>query len=91
LAISTRVLTTQNVKTQKINSLIQLCQLGVLTKKQVAEQLTTEKIILFKPEEIDAIPEDYSIEDMENIVEVEDVSNSLNSKKKKKFYEFWKK
>lgn len=79
----------QNIKTQKINSLIQLCQLGVMTKKQVAEQLTTEKIILFKPEEIDAIPEDYSAEDMENIVQVEDVSNSLNSKKK--FYEFWKK
>lgn len=79
----------QNIKTQKINSLIQLCQLGVMSKKQVAEQLTTEKIILFKPEEIDAIPEDYSTEDMESIVQVEDVSNSLNSKKK--FYEFWKK
>lgn len=79
----------QNIKTQKINSLIQLCQLGVMTKKQVAEQLTTDKIILFKPEEIDAIPSDYSVEDMENIVEVEDVSNSLN--KKKSLFNFWKK
>lgn len=74
----------QNVKTQKINSLIQLCQLGVLTKKQVAEQLTTEKIILFKPEEIDAIPDELSPEQMEDIVQVDEVRNS-----KKPWYKFW--
>ena len=77
----------QNVRTQKINSYIQLCQLGVMTKKQVAEQLTTDKIILFKPEEIEAIDDTLEPDQMENIVQVEDVRNS----KDKKFYEFWKK
>lgn len=75
----------QNVKTQKINSLIQLCQLGVLTKKQVAEQLTTEKIILFKPEEIEQIDDELSPEQMENIVQVDEVKNS------KSWFNFWKK
>lgn len=78
----------QSIKTQKINSYIQLCQLGILTKKQVAEQLTTEKIILFKPEEIDAIDDELSPEQMENITQ-EDITEVKNSKKK--FYEFWKK
>lgn len=72
----------QNVRTQKINSYIQLCQLGIMTKKQVAEQLTTDKIILFKPEEIDAIPSDYSVDDMEHITEIDEVSNSAEKRKK---------
>ena len=79
----------QNVKTQKINSYIQLCQLGVMTKKQVAEQLTADKIILFKPEEIEAIDDTLNPDEMENIVQVEDVRN--NVKNSKKFFEFWKK
>lgn len=73
----------QNVKTQKINSLIQLCQLGVLTKKQVAEQLTTEKIILFKPEEIEQIDDELLPEQMENITQVDEVRNS------KPWFKFW--
>ena len=72
----------QNVTTQKINSYIQLCQLGIMTKKQVAEQLTTDKIILFKPEELDAIPSDYSVDDMEHITEIDEVSNSTEKRKK---------
>jgi len=79
----------QNIKTQKINSLIQLCQLGVMTKKQVAEQLTTEKIILFTPEEIENIDDTLNPEDMENIVQVEDVRNSNTPKKN--LFNFWKK
>lgn len=75
----------QNIKTQKINSLIQLCQLGVMTKKQVAEQLTTEKIILFKPEEIDKIDDELSPEQMEDIIQVDEVKNS------KPRWKFWKK
>ena len=74
----------QNIKTQKINSLIQLCQLGVLTKKQVAEQLTTEKIILFKPEEIEAIDDEMNPEQMEDIIQVDEVRNS-----NKPWYKFW--
>ena len=74
----------QNVKTQKISSLIQLCQLGVLTKKQVAEQLTTEKIILFKPEEIEAIDDEMTPEQMENITQIDEVRNS-----NKPWYKFW--
>lgn len=66
----------QTIKTQKITSLIQLCQLGVMTKKQVAEQLTTDKIILFKPEEIEAIDDEMSSEQMEDIVQVDEVKNS---------------
>ena len=73
----------QNVKTQKINSLIQLCQLGVMTKKQVAEQLTTEKIILFKPEEIEQIDDTLTPDQMENIDMVDEVRNS------KPWYKFW--
>lgn len=79
----------QNIKTQKINSYIQLCQLGVLTKKQVAEQLTTDKIILFKPDEIDKIDDTLTPDDMENIVQVEDVQNSI--KTRKNIFNFWKK
>ena len=75
----------QNVRTQKINSYIQLCQLGIMTKKQVAEQLTTDKIILFKPEEIDAIDDEITPEQAEDIIQIDEVKNS------KKFYEFWKK
>ena len=53
----------QNVKTQKINAYVQLLNAGVMTRKQVAEQLTTDNIILFKPEEIDAIDnEDIDVE-----------------------------
>ena len=66
----------QNVRTQKINSYIQLAQLGILTKKQVAEQLTTDKIILFKPEEIDAIDDEITPDQMEHISQVEEVRNS---------------
>ena len=76
---------TQNVKTQKINSYIQLAQIGVLTKKQVAEQLTNDKIILFKPEEIDDIDDEFTPAQMEQVEQVDEVRNS------KKFYEFWKK
>ena len=75
----------QNIKTQKINSLIQLCQLGVMSKKQVAEQLTTEKIILFKPEEIDAIDDELSPEQMEDIIQIDEVKNS------KPKWKFWQK
>ncbi len=71
----------QNVKTQKINSYIQLCQLGILTKKQVAEQLTADKIILFKPEEIEQIDDELSPEQMENITQVDEVKNSTGKKK----------
>ena len=76
---------TQNVKTQKINAYIQLAQIGVLTKKQVAEQLTNDKIILFKPEEIEQISDEFTPDEMENITQIDEVKNS------KKFYEFWKK
>lgn len=75
----------QNVRTQKINSYIQLCQLGVMTKKQVAEQLTNDKIILFKPEEIDAIDDEITPDQAEDIIQIDEVKNS------KRFYEFWKK
>ena len=64
----------QNVKTQKINAYIQLLQAGVMTRKQVAEQLTTDNIILFKPEEIDAI-DDEDI-DIDKVQEERIVKNS---------------
>ena len=56
-----------------------------MTKKQVAEQLTTDKIILFKPEEIEAIDDELSPEQMEDIVQVDEVKNSKN------WFSFWKK
>ena len=55
----------QNVINQKVQNLTQLAQLGVLTNKQVAEQLTTEKIILFTPEEIEAMEENIDLEPIE--------------------------
>lgn len=72
----------QNVKTQKINSYIQLAQIGVLTKKQVAEQLTNDKIILFKPEEIEQISEEFTPDEMENITQIDEVRNSKEKRKK---------
>lgn len=67
----------QNIKTQKINSYIQLLQAGIMTKKQVAEQLTTDNIVLFKPEEIEAIDEeDININEMQSKIAVK------NSRKK---------
>lgn len=66
----------QNVRTQKINAYIQLAQIGVLTKKQVAEQLTNDKIILFKPEEIDAIDDEFTPDQMEQVEQVNEVKNS---------------
>lgn len=69
----------QQIETQKVNNLIQLAQIGILTKKQVAEQLTTDKIILFKPEEIDAIDDEFSNEEIENFKNIEKEDNNINN------------
>lgn len=72
----------QSIDTQKINSYIQLAQMGIMTKKQVAEQLLNDKIILFKPEEIEAIDDEMTSEQMQ----VNDVAeNSIKRPKKKLF------
>lgn len=64
----------EEIRSKKINSYIQLLNAGVMTRKQVAEQLTTDNIILFKPEEIDAI-DDEDI-DVEKYQEEKIVKNS---------------
>lgn len=70
----------QNIKSQKINSYIQLLEAGVITRKQVAEQLTTENIILFKPEEIEQMSDEMSDEeiDVDRLQEETIVKNSRN-------------
>ena len=64
----------QAIKSQKIASYVQLLEAGIMTKKQVAEQLTIDNIILFKPEEIDAI--DNEEIDVEKFQEQKIIQNS---------------
>jgi predicted ABC-type ATPase len=60
----------QEIKTSKINSYMQLFQAGIMTKKQVAEKLTNEQIIMFSDDEIsnldEEITEDVMTETKEN-------------------------
>ncbi len=55
----------QQVNTQKINSYVQLFQIGVLNRKQVAEQLTKDNIILFSEEELSELEDEMDISDIE--------------------------
>ena len=55
----------QQVRTNKINSYMQLLQTGVMNKKQVAEQLNKDEIVLFSEEELDKLDND-NFEDLLN-------------------------
>lgn len=55
----------QQVRTNKINSYMQLLQTGVMNKKQVAEQLNKDEIVLFSEEELDELDND-NFEDLLN-------------------------
>ena len=70
---------TQQIETQQINNLIILLQNGVLTKKQVGEQLTNKNIILFNEDELEALDnEDVADFELEEIKKP--VKNSLIDK-----------
>ena len=63
---------TQEVEKTKVDEYMALLNAGVINKKQLAEKLTNEKIILFSEEEIDALDEDIEIdEDLEEIGNVQ--------------------
>jgi len=55
----------QQIRTNKINSYVSLLQTGVLNKKQVAEQLNKDEIILFSEEELENLDND-NFEDLLN-------------------------
>lgn len=52
----------QEIETSKINSYIQLIEVGVMNKKQVAEKLNQEGIIAFSQKELSAIDDEFDIE-----------------------------
>ena len=77
--------------TQKINSLIQLAQIGVLNKKQVAEKLTNEGIINLSEEEINKLEETENEEELEEQLRQQDeerkqANNSIIDKIKNKIW-----
>lgn len=54
------------IKSQKLNSLVQLVNIGILSPKQLAEQLVNEKIITLSDEELNVIEDEVkTVEDAE--------------------------
>lgn len=54
----------QEITTSKINSYIQLLNARILTPKQVAEKLHQEEIISFSDEELNALEDDFNLDDI---------------------------
>ena len=75
----------EEIRTAKINSYIQLQQSGVLSPRQVAEQLTKDEIVVFSDEELDNLAEETMSFQMTDDIEEEQVSNSLWSRVKDVF------
>ena len=75
----------EEIRTAKINGYIQLQQSGVLSPRQVAEQLTKDEIIVFSEEELDNLAEETMSFQMTDDIEEEQVSNSLWSRVKDVF------
>lgn len=67
---------TQQIETQQINNLIILLQNGVLTKKQVGEQLTNKNIILFNEDDLEAL-DNEDVADFELEEQTKEVKNGL--------------
>lgn len=55
----------QEIETSKINAYMQLLQNGIITPKQVAEKLHKEEIVMFTDEEINALKDDFDIDNMD--------------------------
>ncbi len=75
----------QEVRTQKINSYVALLQMGVMTRKQVAEQLQKDDIIAFSNEELTALENDSNFEDIEEDNEIIETKQSMTDKIKSIF------
>lgn len=75
----------QQIKSQKIASYVQLLQMGVMTRKQVAEQLIKDEIIAFSDEELLFLENDDSPIPDDEIETEEVISNSLTGKIKNFF------
>lgn len=71
----------QEVTTSKINSYVQLFQIGVLNRKQIAEQLNKDNIILFSNEELAELENDMDMSD----IETEEQEQNLQSNQGNKF------
>ena len=71
----------QEVTTSKINSYVQLFQIGVLNRKQIAEQLNKDNIILFSNEELAELENDMDMSD----IETEEQEQNLQANQGNKF------
>ena len=75
----------QQIKSQKIASYVQLLQMGIITRKKLAEQLQKDEIIAFSDEELTELENDDSpIPDEET--ETEEVINNSFTDKVKNFF-----
>ena len=75
----------QQIKSQKIASYVQLLQMGIITRKKLAEQLQKDEIIAFSDEELMELENDDSpIPDEE--IETEEVINNSFTDKVKNFF-----
>lgn len=75
----------QQIKSQKIASYVQLLQMGIITRKKLAEQLQKDEIIAFSEEELTELENDDSpIPDEET--ETEEVINNSFTDKVKNFF-----
>ena len=76
----------QAINTQKVNTYVQLYNIGVMTRKQIAEQLTKDNIILFSDEELENLENDMDMGD----IETEEQLENQPQEKQNKFTEFIK-
>ena len=76
----------QELKSMKISSYIQLMQMGVITRKQLAEQLQKDEIMAFSEEELNALEDDTNFEEFEEEEsETIEEKNSIGDKIKNMF------
>lgn len=75
----------QEVRTQKINSYVALLSSGVMTRKQVAEQLKKDNIIAFSEDELKALENDSNFEEIEDESEITETKQTIGDKIKNMF------
>lgn len=75
----------QEIRTQKINSYVMLLGSGVMTRKQVAEQLKKDNIIAFSDEELQALENDSNYEETIEENETAEEKETIGDKFKNMF------
>lgn len=78
----------QQVKSAKVNSIIQLIQTGVLTKQQGAKELVKDGIINLTDEDIEKIDDDFSPDELDYLNQTKD---EKDKEEKKGFGNWFKK